>query len=361
MKIVHFHPDGFMAARFVAPLIVAEIDAGNKSTLIVDRNIKHSELKLRYDLRLSLFFKFPYVFIKLFLFFHKYKPDIVISHNSRSSPIPLLLSFLFGIKHRVYYNHGVPYSSYKNITYKILKFIEIFNIYFSTRIITVSEAMKNEMINLLPTIKIKPEIISFGSACGIDLKEFTPKESNDIKWRSIINCSESDILVTFIGRPVVRKGFLFVVNLWLSKFNSDKFKLILCGVTEFDLLKHIDAIPNNIICLGFVENIHEVLKNSNILISPSLHEGLSYAILESMATGLVVVANNIPANNQLITNNFNGFLVDNNSFEQYFNIISSVDQKENFKYITDNAILSASKFSRDLFIKEYIKFIKSFL
>ena len=44
----------------------------------------------------------------------------------------------------------------------------------------------------------------------------------------------------------------------------------------------------NLNCLGFIDNVEEILKETDIFILPSFHEGLPYALMEAMSTGFYV-------------------------------------------------------------------------
>ena len=49
---------------------------------------------------------------KLLVFLYKKNPDIIITHNSTSSILPLFVSRLLNVKTIIYFNHGLPYVGY---------------------------------------------------------------------------------------------------------------------------------------------------------------------------------------------------------------------------------------------------------
>jgi glycosyltransferase involved in cell wall biosynthesis len=75
-----------------------------------------------------------------------------------------------------------------------------------------------------------------------------------------------------------------------------------------------------------------------------------------MASKCLVVANHIPGVNNLITNEFNGYLVENNDINKYAEIIKRVlsATKSDFDTIRGNAFLTAKQFSREDFLPAYI-------
>ena len=70
-------------------------------------------------------------------------------------------------------------------------------------------------------------------------------------------------------------------------------KLILCGDGEerknIELkIRQLD-LQNDVILLGSIDNVHEILQAMDILVMPSLFEGLPFALLEAQASGLKCV------------------------------------------------------------------------
>jgi glycosyltransferase involved in cell wall biosynthesis len=57
----------------------------------------------------------------------------------------------------------------------------------------------------------------------------------------------------------------------------------------------------------------KTLRKYDICINPSLNEGMSNSILESMSAGLIVIARKNKENNEIIENNQNGYLFKNDT------------------------------------------------
>lgn len=357
-KIFHFHPNGDLARHFVNPLIYAEREAGHNSNLIVSTKSDGTDsILMPYDLNLkNILFLIP-TFFRVYLLFLNERPDFIVSHNSKSSSIILLSAWLAKVPKRVYFNHGVPYCAYKGVLRFTLKSLERMNLFFSTHVITVSQDMQTLLRELGGTKSI--HMIHEGSACGLDLSKYGPKKNQNSTFRLEHKVTDNDFLIVFIGRPEKRKGFNLLLEMWSKYFLIKNFKLVLCGPSEYDVVKLLGFLPDNIISLGFTNRVPEVLSQSDLFILTSFHEGLSYAILESMASGCIVVANNIPGVRNLVTNGSNGFLVDNNDMKKYSELIFGIQSNPEFyKNLTQiNAIQVAEKFSREYFIPKYLTYI----
>ncbi|QWD21896.1 glycosyltransferase family 4 protein [Polynucleobacter paneuropaeus] len=349
-----------MAAIFVAPLIEHERNQGYESRIItsIEALNQYGGAVIPYELNIKNLIGLPLAFIRLCGYLRVYAPDILITHNFKSSLLPLLAARLMGIPNRIYFNHGVPYQAYSGLLNLIMRGLEAINIFLASEIITVSEDMRNLLLKVSDKKTIS--LIANGSASGINLNQYLPDQYCRTAFRIAQRISDGDTIFAYIGRSHIRKGLLVVLNLWAEYFSTNPtFKLYLCGPSEADVIRVMGKIPNGVICLGFTKNIPEILANTKYLLLTSLHEGLSYAAIEAMASGCIVVANNIPGIRSLIKNGINGFVIDNNLPQNYQEKISWLESQsqEIQANMRRQAIKTASLYSRDTFLDAYQNFI----
>lgn len=321
-------------------------------------NAHQGEIQIPYNLELKNIALLPFSFIKIILILLKQKPDYIVTHNTRSSLLPLLVANLLKVPHTVYFNHGVPYLGYRGIVRLILLLIERVNCCLASDIITVSKDMQAALTKI--TSKTV-SIISNGSSSGINLNQYSKKKYENSSFRSDYGIRKSDFVCIFNGRPEVRKGYNFTLELWTKYFKDlADCKLIICGSDEANAKKVIKDIPENIIFMGFCNNMPEILSKSDCLILPSLHEGLSYSVLEALASECIVLSNDIQGVRELITNEGNGFLLSGNNYIEYFNkIILIKNNRTNLQVMANAGLKTALKYSRPIHIKEYIKYMNS--
>lgn len=361
MKIIHFHPDARMAAKFVVPLMEAEYAAGYQTELISSiRRTGQEGVVIPYDLSASNLIGLPLALWRIWMYLKGLRPDVVFSHNTKSSLFPLLGAWLAGVHVRVYFNHGVPYAGYRGILRWLLRALERWNSVLATHVVTVSQDMMMLLRDVSP--RIKPRIIQNGSASGIDLYSFSPGRYSRTDWRQAHSLRDDDLVVVYVGRPEGRKGFELVLRLWVDHFHEKHIKLVLCGPEPDDVLKHMSSVPSNVICLGFVNNVPEVLSGSDLMILPSLHEGLSYACMEAQAAGAVVVANDITGIRCVVENGITGFLVPNNDLVKYVEIIRGIDKdRTSIEPIRLKARKDVGRFSREFFVPSYLLFLSDLI
>ena len=73
--------------------------------------------------------------------------------------------------------------------------------------------------------------------------------------------------------------------------------------------------------LGFCRNVNELCNSCDIFILPSVHEGLSLALMEAMACGKPVIASKIRGNVDLIEDSKGGLLVETFDESGYYKAI----------------------------------------
>jgi len=122
--------------------------------------------------------------------------------------------------------------------------------------------------------------------------------------------------IAFVGRFEHRKGH-HLVNEVIPQLNAE-FKLIMIG--EVPPEKQL-AHPN-LVYLGnqSAEQVFEILRKTTFLLTPSLAEGFPTVIVEAMGQGVVPIATNVGAVEEII-NSDNGFLFEPNSASELRNTI----------------------------------------
>jgi len=160
----------------------------------------------------------------------------------------------------------------------------------------------------LPKIKHKINII----AQGILSTEKKP-DINSVYKKIGISLDNRIFLMVAGLRPV--KNIQFAINAFREIENKIKnISLILIGpIIDTNEAKQILKLGKKLRCFKYLgelppHEVREIMTVSDVFLNTSLHEGMSGAILESMAEGLPILASLIPGNMSLIKDNTNGLL-----------------------------------------------------
>lgn len=262
---------------------------------------------------------------------HEFNPDIVYVFGtentmgliSRMIDIPVVIHFQGSVNTvaQKWYT-AIPLAEQKasltmrKIFYKAGVYNEYFT--FNTRGEREVEIMKG-CNYFLGRTEFDKRLINFFSpnSAYFHCDEFIRKEFFEMTW----SCSSfTNIRCISILKGVTYKGIdlLFDTAKVLKQNGRNNFKFVICGVNENEEIAKMlinrygkSGILDSITFLGRLntgELIREML-DSNIYIHPSYMENSSNSICEAMALGMPVVATNVGGTASLISDGFDGMLV----------------------------------------------------
>lgn len=157
------------------------------------------------------------------------------------------------------------------------------------QIVVVSKAIKKDLIENYGILPDKITVI-YNS---YPLKQIRELSNGSLRqrYRSIF---DSPVIVT-TGRLNKQKGYWYLIRVFSEvKKKIKDAKLVVLGegvmLEELEELARELQIENDVHFLGFQENPFVYLKNSNVFVMSSLHEGFPNAMAEAMACGLPIVS-----------------------------------------------------------------------
>ena len=217
--------------------------------------------------------------------------------------------------------------------------------------IALSDNVRNSLKNIIPEhrVKVIPPLI--------DLSRFSQnfKEKSDSPHLLYVgNLSKTKGLhILLEGLKIVKKDF---PNIKLSlglDVPLDEFK---SGNLEIkEKLKALD-LTENVIPLGIIKNLPEVMARSNIFVAPFINTygpaDYPLSILEAMASGLPVIATNVGGIPEILKHKENGLLVGPNSpFELAKSINYLLRNEDDAKRMGDNGAKLAMNLNKNV-VKE---------
>ncbi|WP_459878501.1 glycosyltransferase family 4 protein [Desulfothermus naphthae] len=307
--------------------------------IILDHQLSNKYSKIDF---ICKFFKY----LRLLYF---YSPDIIhvndlfcyriVSIAAKILKIPLICHIRYSVD-----ENSVSYYM------KVLPHVIIFNSFY----------MKEMFIKKNPNIPetIKKEVV---------YNFFNPDDYYCPEMRRVIrnqwgthNC----FLVGIIGNISPQKGhdtFLRVAKELL--YTSPNFRFVIVGedlgpnkCNEKKVKRLITElnIDDYIICLGFKDNIGEVLAALDVLIVPSVYEPFGRVAVEGLLAGLPVVASKTGGLIEILKDAPYGFLVEPNNFQQFATKILEIYEKAEKIPVVLNREYAINKFSEDVNYKKLI-------
>ena len=193
---------------------------------------------------------------------------------------------------------------------------------------------------------------------GINTKKFELKEKNYHK---------EEIKILMCNRLLKDKGIEKYFKLSKKLRNSKNLNFYLAGeidpgnpasYTKKDIQDLISI--NNVKYLGNLD-VENKLKDFDVLIHMSSHEGLPRIVLESMYVGLTTISNNLPGLTEICEKNDNVYLIKNNYLDGYIKVINNLPLDNFEKKINYSRKKIINKFSTDYIYNEFKAIYESIL
>ncbi len=196
------------------------------------------------------------------------------------------------------------------------------------RIIAVSKSVKEFYVKNVGIPSGKIEVIYNGISISEHRSQITEHSkshsvhspqstvhSQDNYIRKQLAISPDETVIAMIGRLVPQKGhkdFLLALKVLTGCGFKVKGLIVGSGPQEMYLKQVCDnlALNGNVIFTGVRSDIPELFKAIDMIALPSTREGFPMIILEAMSAGVPVVASSVGGVPEVITNGFNGLLVE---------------------------------------------------
>ncbi|MBA0883710.1 glycosyltransferase family 4 protein [Flavobacterium undicola] len=271
----------------------------------------------------------------------KEKVDLIHVHDSNSLTATLLASIFLPSKTKIVLsrkrNNKIKDKFLNRYKYSHPKI---------TKIISVSKAVEAIFDNI---IKDKSKLVTIYDA--IDVSFFSKNRSNELIHTEFSLPKETIIIGNVAALTSQKDIFTFIdtareimdkkpVNLSL------KFVVIGDGSQRAELEKHasIRNLEDDIIFMGFRNNIQELLPEFDIFLLTSLTEGLPLTIYEAFATKIPVVATNAGGIAEVIENGQTGFVTNLKDTENLAKgVLKILNDKQLAETIKANAFELVSK------------------
>lgn len=203
--------------------------------------------------------------------------------------------------------------------------------------------------------------IQYVPGVGIDENKFnfkfTDKEKENL--RKSIGINKDDFVMIFVARMDVNKNQNMLIDC-VEKISKsyNKLKLLLVGPDErngyYQNLVKTKNLNDFVLFLGYRNDIPQLMCISDLALSSSKREGLPVNVIEAFASSLPVIAYNCRGMNDLISNDINGYIV-NNTEEMILKIkylinnkskcllIGKNNKEESKKYLLNNITAQMEK------------------
>lgn len=298
-------------------------------------------------------------FWKLFLGLYKNQVDTTISRTRFF--VTAILAFVFsktkGTKW-IHIEHGSDFvqlsSKCKSLIAKIYD-LSIGRIIFKSSDINISISQAVQKFVSLFDKRHSPIIYR-----GLDLKFIDKIEPN----LALKEKYRDKIIISFVGRLYKWKGVEKSIQSIIQLPKETKDRIIFLIIGNGEDFCHLKKISNKESCIQLLgkmprEEAISILKISDIYIHSAFPGGgLSTSLLEAMYCKNLVIASPNEGANECISNDHNGFLLENNSIDSIKNAVMKYFELTNKHLLTTNAKRSIDdNFNWHISIEKYLNIL----
>lgn len=227
----------------------------------------------------------------------KEKADAVFGHTPVGALCAMIAARLCGVKNRVYYRHGLIYTTMKGLKHTIFKAEEKFVASLATSVINVSHSLSKLAVADGLNEAEKQYVIGHGTCGGIDAQNiFNPSLVDADKLAELkdkYGLKDVNIIFGFCGRICIDKGIPELVDafeLFQQQHVDIKSKMFFIG--DFDTRDGISEekkrqIESNkdIVISGYIDksDISYYYSLLDVFVFPSHREGFGMCVVEASA------------------------------------------------------------------------------
>ncbi|MCL2295395.1 MAG: glycosyltransferase [Spirochaetes bacterium] len=255
-------------------------------------------------------------FVELYKIIKNNSPHIIHTHTSKAGALGRIVCWYINLfrKKKIYIIHqvhGYYFFRLKGFKRKIFYWIEKM-LAFITDALLFQNKYEYEL-----SMKFKPKKTKFHMIKnGINFDHFSGisgSRDNDVK---IIIC------VARIEPVKNHKMLLEVANLLRTQYQYNKFIIYIIGEGEYQYLEKIVTqynLSENVVFTGKLQRkeVAEYLEIADISVLTSINEGMPRSLMESMYYSIPCIGTNVIGTNEVIVDNYNGYLVELNDCEKF--------------------------------------------
>lgn len=321
------------------------ISTRNEGLLLehVDEKVTYLFLKKKSSIDLGAIFR-------LRNYVKRNKVDFIHAHSS-SFFIAVLVKIIIPRIKIIWHDH---YGISQNLSVRknlILKFSS----FFFLGIISVNKALEKWAKNYLncQNIIYFPNFI-IESTASLSTFKLKGKDGQRIICVANLRPQKNHELLINGAKEIHEKFPEWTFHLVGKDFNDSYSANLLEMVKE-------KGLSENVFFYGAVNNVQQLLKQSEIAVLTSLSEGLPLAVLEYGLANLPVLVTNVGEISKVVPSSKEGLIIDSNSLSQFVNSVQILIENQHIRRSLGNQLnfYVNENFGEESILKEYLIWLKS--
>jgi glycosyltransferase involved in cell wall biosynthesis len=250
--------------------------------------------------------------IRLARFLLRNPYTIVHTHTSKAGFVGRLAAALAGVPVIIHTVHGFAFHESSGRTARIVySAMERMAAHWCDAIVCVSHFHRDWALKL--RIGTPAKVVAIPNGLALDRASVTKPRA---EVRRELGLADGELAIFSAGRLARQKGFEYLIRATAELVHrlNRPFRVVIAGEGELlDSLRrlcHQLGVAHHVTFLGFRNDLGNLLSAADLVVLPSLWEGLSIALLEAMAAGKPIVTTRIGSNMEVVRNEETALVVE---------------------------------------------------
>jgi glycosyltransferase involved in cell wall biosynthesis len=255
-----------------------------------------------------------------------FRPDVVQANAGDTLKYAILSKIFFGWKAPVVFRNASMMSAY--IRSSVIRRFNEFLLHRATHIASVSEASRADLVKLFPSTQNKITVIPIGIE-----ERSTTRITRQPGFNHLVH-------VGGFSFEKNHKGLLRIFANVLARRKQVRLWLVGDGPLreEMEAYARELQVDQAVYFLGYQSNALDYIASADVLLLPSIIEGLPGVIVEAFYTHTPVVANNVGGIAELVENDNTGWLVEKGDEHAFANaVLDALDRQEHAAKLGERA------------------------
>lgn len=240
------------------------------------------------------------------------QPDVLVGATPKASLLAITAAAMADIPHRIWWVWGIRGERMKS---SALRRIEATTARAATMSVAASESLADVVV--AAGAPQRPRVLGHGAIAGVDTDVFCPADEMPSDTTPRPDCAERTAgkpTAIYVGRLAKDKGMAELAEVWREVAqNLPEAQLLVVGAVD-PCDKPGDALPKlanlpGVHLLGYRDDIADLLRCADVMIFPSIREGLPGVVIEAAAAGVPTVAWDVTGVRDAIDHNQTGLLL----------------------------------------------------
>jgi glycosyltransferase involved in cell wall biosynthesis len=349
MKILHLihKPQNRGAETFTCQLAKHQLDQGHQVSII---SIYSGDIRLDWGKEIknidgaeNKFFDYK-AWKNLALTIQDFHPDIVQANSGDTLKYAVFSKKIFGWNNPIIFRNASEVGRY--LKSGLQKRLNSYLYKHISGVASVSKASEKDLICHFPFLKGKTKVIAVGlEEMKPNFLVLSPKEKQHIIHVGGFSFEKNHKELILIFKKVLKAR----PETYLHLIGDGKLK------SKIENLVKKENIKENVFFYGFVDNPLDYINAGDVLVLPSIIEGLPGVLLEAMYCKTPVVAYNVGGIAEIV-NSKTGSLVEKAKIDQFSNaIIDQLEQPDLRKVENASKMVKADFLNKNLAV-EFLEF-----